>query len=319
MGVMPKISIIIPIYNVEHVVSRCIDSVLTQSYCDFECILVNDGSTDKSGIICDEYARKDSRIKVFHKINGGVGSARNYGLNSALGEWIVFVDGDDELLPNSLEYFIKGTKKGDLVVAGYVTIKSNGFKKENNLLNISFSKQEALSMFLWQSSIGYQGYLWNKIFKRKIIEQYSIRFNESFAFNEDRLFCVQYVSRLTSPICLIDKKVYLYHLNDSSTIGSLLTGFNKKIFTDFYAQLEIHKIILSHGNAENRYNSQYTLYKSYQWICKMIKQFKAVEFKTEKKYIYQLLLEYVPMNKIILFSLPRKIHNFYRKNFLGYA
>ena len=91
----PLISIIVPIYNVEKYLSRCINSVLSQTFPDFELLLIDDGSTDKSGYICDGYAQKDSRIKVFHIENGGVSAARNYGLDNARGEWITFVDADD--------------------------------------------------------------------------------------------------------------------------------------------------------------------------------------------------------------------------------
>ena len=91
----PKISVIIPVYNAESTLRRCVDSFLAQTFTDFECLLINDGSKDRSGEICDEYVARDSRVKVFHKENGGVSSARNVGLDNATGEWIAFVDSDD--------------------------------------------------------------------------------------------------------------------------------------------------------------------------------------------------------------------------------
>ena len=100
-----KISVIIPIYNAGKYLHRCIDSILSQSYCNLEILLIDDGSTDASGYICDEYAKKDSRVKVFHKENGGASNARNTGLDHCTGEWISFVDADDYLLP---ETFIEG-------------------------------------------------------------------------------------------------------------------------------------------------------------------------------------------------------------------
>ena len=93
----PQISVIIPVYNAEKCLHRCIDSILLQTYIDFELLLIDDGSTDSSGIICDGYATQDSRIRVFHKSNGGVSSARNLGLDNALGEWVCFIDSDDEI------------------------------------------------------------------------------------------------------------------------------------------------------------------------------------------------------------------------------
>ena len=96
----PKISIIVPIYNMEQYLERCVDSILSQTYKDFEVILVNDGSTDNSDIICDDYAKKDQRIKVIHKRNGGLSSARNAGIKLSKGQWLLFIDSDDCVKPD---------------------------------------------------------------------------------------------------------------------------------------------------------------------------------------------------------------------------
>ena len=97
----PSISIIVPVYNAERTLNRCVDSILSQTFQEWELLLIDDGSTDRSGELCDEYASKDQRIKVFHKKNGGVSSARNIGLNYAKGEWITFIDSDDEIPKNT--------------------------------------------------------------------------------------------------------------------------------------------------------------------------------------------------------------------------
>ena len=115
---MPVISVIVPVYNTEKYLSRCIDSILTQTFTDLELLLVDDGSTDKSGIICDEYALKDSRVRVFHKENGGVSFARNLGVQEARGSWIAFVDADDWILETYLANFVNNIKKDtQLIVA----------------------------------------------------------------------------------------------------------------------------------------------------------------------------------------------------------
>ena len=115
---MPVISVIVPVYNTEKYLSRCIDSILTQTFTDLELLLVDDGSTDKSGIICDEYALKDSRVRVFHKENGGVSFARNLGVQEARGNWIAFVDADDWILETYLANFVNNIKKDtQLIVA----------------------------------------------------------------------------------------------------------------------------------------------------------------------------------------------------------
>lgn len=126
MQEFPLISVIIPVYNTEQYLSSCLKSILSQTFNNFEVILINDGSTDQSGILCDEFVKQDSRIKVFHQENAGVSAARNVGLKYAQGKWITFVDSDDELMPDGLEVMINmvqgGSENVDLVLAGYDTI-----------------------------------------------------------------------------------------------------------------------------------------------------------------------------------------------------
>src|SRR5690606_27364966 len=125
--IMPKVSVIIPVYNAEKYLRECLDSVLAQTFTDFEVLLINDGSTDASGKICDEYAEKDSRIKVFHKENGGVSSARNLGLDNAKGEWISFVDSDDTIEQETLATLANEVKDLDIdgVIFGYKKLINN--------------------------------------------------------------------------------------------------------------------------------------------------------------------------------------------------
>lgn len=113
------VSCIIPVYNTEKYLPRCIESVLAQTFVDWEMLLIDDGSTDASGSICDEYAAKDERIRVFHKENGGISSARNVGLNYAQGEWIFFVDSDDSLPKTSLESLLSRSSDANIIVGGF--------------------------------------------------------------------------------------------------------------------------------------------------------------------------------------------------------
>lgn len=122
---MPKVSIIVPVYNEEKHLSRCIDSVLTQTFSELELLLIDDGSTDSSGAICDEYAQKDSRVRVFHKENGGVSKARNLGISKANAEWIMFLDSDDYLMKNGVEILI------DLALSTQTQISTANFYFEN--------------------------------------------------------------------------------------------------------------------------------------------------------------------------------------------
>ena len=120
MNTTPKISVIVPVYNTEKYLHHCIDSILSQTFTDFELLLIDDGSKDSSGAICDEYAAKDNRVRVFHKENGGVSSARNLGLDNATGEWIAFVDADDYLAPSYLYDFVQNLSNDvKLLVCAY--------------------------------------------------------------------------------------------------------------------------------------------------------------------------------------------------------
>ena len=144
----PKISIIVPVYNVEQYLPRCIDSILNQSFADFELLLIDDGSKDKSGTICDEYAAKDSRIRLFHKENGGVSSARNVGLDNARGEWLAFIDGDDEITEGYFD--IRQEHEGvDVIIKPYCTVNTEGHAAcHNNKLSILTGKDKIFRYYV---------------------------------------------------------------------------------------------------------------------------------------------------------------------------
>lgn len=185
---IPLISIIIPIYNTEKYLRRCLDSVLTQTYKDFECILVDDGSTDASGKICDEYAAKDNRFKVFHKRNGGVSSARNLGLDNANGEYIAFCDADDYVEKNWIEVFAANIVGRDLVVSSFNRIEG----KEKIPIIYPYHIEEMELLWAVLEIDGTAGLLWNKCFRADIIEKYHIRFNKDFKLWEDEDFISHY-------------------------------------------------------------------------------------------------------------------------------
>ncbi len=208
----PKISIIVPVYNVEQYLLRCIDSILAQTFTDFEVLLVDDGSKDRSGAICDEYAAKDRRVRVFHKPNGGVSSARNVGLENARGEWIGFVDSDDYVKEDFLAAFFKQRQDADMLSQGFYS--PNWMNK--SAMTISEKDEiidgDSLASFVLRMTKTLQiGYLWCKLFRRQIIEKYSIRFEESVCHMEDRLFVYNYLSHSNRVInSSYDGYVYIF-------------------------------------------------------------------------------------------------------------
>lgn len=174
------ISIIVPVYNVEKYLQRCIESILAQTFADFELLLIDDGSKDKSGDICDKYAARDSRIRVFHKKNGGVSSARNLGIEHAKGEWITFVDSDDWL---EIDYIAQFTQDSDLCVQGYY----NGDAK---ILYENVYVDQHIGAFYMKKPYVFGPYC--KLFKTSIIRKNKIEFDVQLSFGEDVLFLMQY-------------------------------------------------------------------------------------------------------------------------------
>lgn len=231
---MPIISVIVPVYNTEKYLPRCIDSILAQTYTDFELLLIDDGSTDSSGAICDEYAAKDSRVRVFHKENGGVSSARNLGLDNAQGEWITFVDSDDWVKEEYIELFINNAD--DLVYQSFLSI-FNGETEEWDTSIRALDVNECLTRLYEKKALGY---CWGKLYKTQKIKTYNIRFDENIRFREDELFVLKYLSH-TSHITCIDRNMYIYNrpnwekyegYNDANT-RLLLYKACKKVFPLF--------------------------------------------------------------------------------------
>ncbi len=242
------LSIIVPVYNVSNYLCRCIESIICQSFTDFECILVDDGSTDGSGLICDEYAKKDCRIRVFHKENGGVSSARNLGLDNAKGEWIYFVDSDDELLPGGLKILVDCISEDiDVVLAGYDKYDENGSQIDRiqERVEVLLNKIESLSTLYENHALYYRflPYLWIRLMRRKIIEENHIRFDTGLCNKEDTLFLVQYICRSNGMTRFTTTPVYRYNVRIDSAMGGWRRGFDYKYIDSLYGIIKMKKEI----------------------------------------------------------------------------
>lgn len=231
----PKISIIIPVYNAEKYLRECLDSILNQSFQDFEILLINDGSTDGSPAICDEYAAKDWRVKVFHKENGGVSSARNLGLDHANGEWITFVDSDDFLNDNfideKLNRYLKNLSFDLIINNAFIYSTINKYQRysfvERTLTTKDFLKYYGLTIVDTP---------WAKFFKRSIIKKSQIFFNEQFNLGEDLLFNMNYLL-YSNKIALIDHPFYNYRNNEQG-----LSSVNYNYENDKFLFEELDKL-----------------------------------------------------------------------------
>lgn len=190
--VLPLISIVVPVYNVEKFLSHCIDSILNQSYKNIELILVDDGSRDHSGKICDDYAKKDKRVKVYHKKNGGVSSARNYGMINAHGQYITFIDSDDWISKNFLENFRVEEIQADLYISGALyDIEGKLYSKKKYSEQYADNIDDIAKCFFSQN-LKDNGYPWGKLFLLDIIQSNGIFFDEKLSINEDHIFIFWY-------------------------------------------------------------------------------------------------------------------------------
>lgn len=209
----PLVSVIVPIYNVEDYLKECLDSIINQNYKHLEIILVNDGSTDLSGSIAQEYANKDSRIRYFHQENKGQSAARNAGLDVAKGEFVCFIDSDDYIDISYIGDFMSALKYGDIVLNTNVVFEYPAF---NAQWFFTLCKQGVFTLSPHAIRF-FEYFAWNVLFKRDIIESYKLRFpHRSNA--EDSDFLYRYLC-FTPQVCFIYAGAYHYRQREDSTLG----------------------------------------------------------------------------------------------------
>ncbi|MBF2708186.1 glycosyltransferase family 2 protein [Flavobacterium soyangense] len=212
---MPKVSIIVPIYNAEKHLRRCIDSILSQKYEDFELILVNDGSKDSSGFICEEYGLRDKRIKVILKENGGASSARNVGLNTAIGEYTAFSDSDDWMEEEWLSAMMENIGNTDLVIAGYVNHEGDEVVNKPLPL-VTYSEGEIGDACFTLLNSFQMGFLWSMLFRSSIIKSNHIIMDENMTFQEDLDFILRFLTYSNSFKTIDSCQYHYYYTNKVS-------------------------------------------------------------------------------------------------------
>ena len=220
---MSTVSIIVPIYKVEDYIRECIDSILAQTYPDFELILVDDGSPDDCGRICDDYAKRDNRIKVVHKVNGGLTSARNAGLEVAKGEWIMHVDGDDWIEPDMIESLIEAAQitGADMVFGDFMKYgPSAGY---NKLPTWSSDKKKSMTNYIAYVMTT----IWGSIAKRSLYVDHSLKSPEGISYCEDFHLIVRHC-HFANKIVNVHRPFYHYRYRPTS----IMSNMNRKTEAD---------------------------------------------------------------------------------------
>ena len=237
----PRFSIIVPIYNAERYLQDCIHSIRVQSCADFEVLLVDDGSTDGTMPLLEKFKAEDSRFCIYHQEHRGVSSARNVGLQYVTGKYICFVDADDQIAPTYLTDLYQAMGEADSSMCGFK--KTDLLSHEDCEIvpqNRIETLEENLAEFYNVGPTDWQRYLWNRMFKREIIQRNDLCFNEDIYYKEDGLFVVQYLCASNGQVGCVDKVLYCYNRNSSGAMSKTWHSFDKKIITNLMA----HKLII---------------------------------------------------------------------------
>lgn len=227
------ISIIVPVYNTEKYIEECLDSLLNQTFKDFEIIIIDDGSIDNSYKICNKYKERDNRVKVFRQKNKGVSSARNKGLELSKGKYVIFVDSDDYCDCRMLELISKELFENSLISFGYVKKYKNNKKVIKGKRSILYDKNMMSENIFMNPKIG--GYICNKVFSNKIIKENNLTFDTLIHYSEDLLFSLNYL-KYCNKLIYIDISPYYYRMRKSSVSYDYINKKNASVLS-LYSKL----------------------------------------------------------------------------------
>lgn len=253
-----KVSIIIPVYNSEETLKKCIESVINQTYKNIEILVINDGSKDKSLKIINEYKNKDKRIKIINQENKGVSGARNTGINNATGDYITFIDSDDYIKPNLVKDTIKIFKEYecDVVRNNYVLSYENGkiqsrheMYEENRIINITEKKEELIQNILLGKV---QSYSWLLTIKRNILNENNLKFDEDVFFMEDIIFLIRLIFFIKN-IYFVSEPNYFYYQNNENSLTKDPKRYVKNINNILVMNRKLQEILILNEKDSNNY------------------------------------------------------------------
>nr|WP_302305392.1 glycosyltransferase family 2 protein [Ruthenibacterium lactatiformans] len=307
---MPKISVIVPVYNAEKYLGWCVNSILNQTFRDFELLLVNDGSTDGSLEICNNYAALDSRVRVITKENGGVSSARNQGLQEARGEYIQFVDSDDCIQPQMMEVLLEtmSTYSADIVFCGIkiVKIESGVPHPVVDLTSDCLGKEcvydkklfwENMMCFFWETSI-MEGPC-NRLYRLRIIQDKALRFPEDMSYGEDCVFNLGYYNHVNTAVFLREPYYYyIWHENES-----LARSYKNGLFSNQMRQVEMLLDYVKHNDALTKEGEFYWANYCASQTMKSLESLTSADCPLTKKEKKQVIVQVVH-NQYVRDSFP---------------
>ena len=277
------ISIVVPVYNVEKYIKKCIDSIINQTYQNLEIILVDDGSPDKCGEICEEYSKKDNRIKVIHKENGGVSDARNAGLEKATGEYIAFIDSDDYIDKNYIStlYNMCITNKAEIAQCSFKRVTDNQIANEKDVENkiVNMSGIEAIKNIFKENYIEYT-VAWNKLYKKSLFD--NIKYPKGKLHEDEATtYKLFYEAKIVS---VTNEKLYYYYIRQNSITN---TKFSLRRL-DYIEELEEQLKFFNDRNEEDIYLEVYYRYARslllFYFKCKTIENSEQMQNELYSKY-----------------------------------
>ena len=221
----PTVSIIVPVYNAENTIRRCIESILNQEYADFELLLVDDGSKDRSGEICDEYGANDARVRVIHKENTGVSDTRNLAIGQARGKYLQFLDSDDWITPDATSSLVRAAEEHhcDLVIADFYRVVGDRLSHKGDIDDDAVLSREEYAGYMMENPADfYYGVLWNKLYRREIVEQHHLRMDPEISWCEDFMFNLEYI-RYAETFYALQVPIYYYVKTKGSLANQSLT------------------------------------------------------------------------------------------------
>lgn len=292
MAKLVNISIIIPVYNTGEKLTRCLDSIIKQDYSEYECLMIDDGSTDISGNIIDRYSEIDERFKAYHKANGGVSSARNFGLDKASGQWIVFIDSDDYIKPDHLRKLVEASSNDvDMVITGFESVQSacSVLHKYDGGI---YKGTGEMKRFFVETDFFKNMIPWDKMFRADVITPYSscghadIRYDVCLSLSEDRLFCYTFLLRCKGIASISD----ITYIHDGTDLGTLT-------FRKYSSSVNKYKMSLfkqTHNEIKDRFE---------------LRNYESYMLDNYMESIYSdLINSYLSENKKIMFYITRILH-----------